>query len=703
MLKRLKSCITTFDASTGWHHYIGPYTIMFLVMMVLMVFSFLLAGKGFIWAVDGLSQQYVFFAYEGIWLRELIGNLFTGQDLPLWTSQIGWGGDPFIALLSCIGDPINLLSVFVPTRFADYALNLTVPLRLYLAGLAFAGLCFYKGKTHFATLTASMVYIFSAFTSIAFTQIFMLYPLILAPLALWGAEKLFNRESPVLFIVSMALMFMAGLTLGYSACLLLLAYCIVRFIFLPNRANAGVLAAEKGSSDNAAPSRNNVGEKSARLFFILLGKFVGCIAIGAAISAIILIPSAMAILSQGRIGLERPDDLLYAITYYQSLLQGFVGHADVGADCAYGFAAIALVCVFMLFCQKARDLNNPSEVRILRTMFVLLFIFLCLPFIGRIFNGFAYANNRWVWGFVLLIAYIVASMLPECLTLSKRQGRSIFKYAVVFSLALVLLCFPVLSRNASFGLLMMFAVLVLLTGSLGLSKATKEGGVLLSVAICVAFLFNTYGSQFVGGGSTWALNMTGLGRAYKTVIDNDPTTQLQQMEHDEFWRYDAAGVDLVHNGNLLQDMNALRFYSSFYNQYIDDFQTGLGLRTSSINFMYSGLDSRAELESLAGVKYMVSQKGSESLVPETFVTYQNDVNVNGRIFDYSESDYNLPLIYLHDGAIPASSYEEMTPIQKQEALLQGVVLEDDGAAEMLKSGRVLSRQSSCTTGSLSGS
>lgn len=659
MITRLKRWLATFDETKGWKSYLGPYTITFILLMAVMSFSLLLAGKGFIWGVDGLSQQYVFFAYEGIWLREFFGDLFSGQDLPLWTSQIGWGGDPFITLLSCIGDPLNLISAVIPTQAADIALNLSVPLRLYLAGLAFSGFCFYEHKTRFATLVAAMAYLFGGFTTITFTQIFMLYPLILAPLVVWGAEKVFHRESPVLFILSMALMFLSGPTLGYAACLLLLLHCIVRFVFMD-------------------------GPKGVKVFFGLFAKFLGCILLAVALGAITVLPSAMAILGQGRIGLERPDELLYGIDYYRDLLLGFGGVADVGADCAYGFSAIAIICLFMLFAQKPSGTSRPAEAKILRVLFVAMMAFLCLPLIGRVFNGFAYANNRWVWGLVLLMGYIVAAMLPDCLALSKKQAKSIFKYAIIYGLLVVLLLFPFLSQFALFGIIMLFVVLVLLTGSLGLSQAAKRGGVLLSVVLGAALLFNTYSSQFVDAGSKWAVNMVGLGRASKVIMENDPTTELAQIEDDEFWRYDVANVDQAHNGNLLQGLNALRFYSSFYNQAIDDLQTGLGLRTSSMNFMYAGLDSRAALESLAGVKHFVAALGAERLIPTTFDIYAQDVEVAGKRFDYAESDYGLPLIYLHDSVIPMDDYDALTPVQKQEALLQGAVLQEGDEAAALK-------------------
>ena len=114
-------------------------------------------------------------------MRELLYNIFVARTgvVPVWSLEIGYGADVIMTLLPSLGDPLNLLSVLVPMEYADLALNASVPLHLYLAGLAFSGFCFYRAKDRFSVLVSSMVYVFSGYTLLAFSQIFMLYPLLL--------------------------------------------------------------------------------------------------------------------------------------------------------------------------------------------------------------------------------------------------------------------------------------------------------------------------------------------------------------------------------------------------------------------------------------------------------------------------------------------------------------------------------------------
>ena len=200
MRAHFKAWLEAFEGTTSKRSYFAAYNIVFLILFFAMSFSFLFAGKGFIWNVDGLEQQYVFFAYEGEWLRELLYNIFVARTgvVPVWSLEIGYGADVIMTLLPSLGDPLNLLSVLVPMEYADLALNASVPLHLYLAGLAFSGFCFYRAKDRFSVLVSSMVYVFSGYTLLAFSQIFMLYPLLLGPLVVWGIEKVLARESPLL-------------------------------------------------------------------------------------------------------------------------------------------------------------------------------------------------------------------------------------------------------------------------------------------------------------------------------------------------------------------------------------------------------------------------------------------------------------------------------------------------------------------------
>ena len=83
--------------------------------------------------------------------------------------QIGLGSDVLTTLhYYVIGDPLNLLSVFVPDeKYMELFYNTMVLVRIYLAGLAFSAYCRYHGQKPYSTLLGAMVYDFCFWVIIA--------------------------------------------------------------------------------------------------------------------------------------------------------------------------------------------------------------------------------------------------------------------------------------------------------------------------------------------------------------------------------------------------------------------------------------------------------------------------------------------------------------------------------------------------------
>ena len=181
------------------------YIVLFCLFFLLFASGLLVNKRGFIWATDGLEQQYMFFIMQGEWLRELLHNFFIDHSfvVPMWTDMVGYGADYVISVGNALGDPIMWLSVFATAQNADLLLNATVFITFFLAGLTFLGYCRYKDFDKFSSLIGCMVYVFAGYGLIAFTQIYLLYPLVLGPLALWGVDKVFDRKSPALFVGAM--------------------------------------------------------------------------------------------------------------------------------------------------------------------------------------------------------------------------------------------------------------------------------------------------------------------------------------------------------------------------------------------------------------------------------------------------------------------------------------------------------------------
>lgn len=110
---------------------------------------FALNGKSFIWNEDGYAQHNLALTYYGKWLRDIIRNILFEHtfSILLWDFSLGTGSDILTTLnYYVIGEPLNLLFVFVSARYTEYLYDFLIILRLYFAGLAFMHFCRVMGR-----------------------------------------------------------------------------------------------------------------------------------------------------------------------------------------------------------------------------------------------------------------------------------------------------------------------------------------------------------------------------------------------------------------------------------------------------------------------------------------------------------------------------------------------------------------------------
>ncbi|MEF2655790.1 MAG: YfhO family protein [Eggerthellaceae bacterium] len=620
------------------------YVGLFFLFLVLFMSGYLIYGRGFIWATDGLEQQYMFFILQGEWLRELLVNVFVEHTfiVPMWTDTVGYGADYVVSVGNTLGNPILWLSVFATPENADLLLNATVPITLFLAGFAFLGYCSYKKLDRFSSLIGCMVYLFGGYSLIVFSQIYLLYPLLLAPLVLWGVDKVFDRESPTLFIFALFLCFFCSVSQAYVTCLALLVYCLVKVF--------------------------NLEEKTTvKSFFAWVMKILGCIALAALLAGVMFFPNAVSLLSQDRLGLDRFESLTYSFDYYLQLLEGFISPDSVGADCIYGFAPLALVAVFGLFFVKNTGLDIRTK-RILQVLFVVFSLFLCAPLAGRVFNGFAYPNNRWVWVYALLVSLIVVVLLP----VYKKAVQKGDKKVMVASCCYGLICMIFLMWYTSESF---YALLALLFATIALCYVFRDKRAFFNVSmIGVVAVGCLYVSCQWGGDSS--ANQVRLGQSYSYAVEDDASSVAMNIEGSADQRYDSAETHLWRNGNIANGMLGSTFYNSLYNSYIDQYHTSLGLATSSMNFSYAGFNSRTTMEAMAGVVNFLVPANDTSMLPPLYRTQVAQGTVKGEDYAAYQADVTLPLAFVYDSAISRSSYDAMSIAERQDVLTQAAIIDE---------------------------
>ena len=100
------------------------------------------------------------------------------------------------------------------------------------------------------------------------------------------------------------------------------------------------------------------------------------------------------------------------------------------------------------------------------------------------------------------------------------------------------------------------------------------------------------------------------------------------------------------------------------------FYTDLQLNTLNQNCNFEGLDGRTSLLSLASVKYYTAPEGAEAFVPFGFQKVDDQVY---------ENQYFLPAAFLYDSYIDENVYQNLSPLERQQAMLQGAVIEGNTA------------------------
>ena len=623
------------------------FVALFVLTFAIASLGLLRYGKGFIWVDDGLEQQYTYFVFEGQWLRELFANIFVRHELavPMWSNSLGYGADAFVCVSNTLGNPINLLSVFAIPQNADWWLNATVPLTLFLAGRTFLRYCDYKGFDSFYSIVGALTYIFSAYTIVMFEQIYLLYPLVLGPCVLLGADKVFDGQTPLTLAVSLCLTALNSVFVAYVTCLLLLVYCLVRYCYLDEH-------------------------KTPLSLLKWAGRFLLPVVLGIAMAAVLFLPIAHSILSQNRLNLDRPNNLLYPLTYYGGLYIGFLGASRVGSECLFGIGGAGLCALLAL---PGSGAGRRSKV--VFTLFITFFILLCLPVAGRISNGMAYASNRWVWAISLVAGVAVAEALPQLETAERRKKLRVVALGCAYAVAgiALLLCArrspDVFAKSA-------LAFFLLTTAFLAPRPTVTK------VLCCMLVVIGT-GTLFIPWAKGVQTAHVALGGSYEAIGGMDPGTRLVAEQTDsDAWRYEDAPSG-KRNAGMATGLLAMSYYNSYYNSSIDAYHTSLGLTSSPFNFSYNGLDSRCVLDAFAGVKYYLA-RGVTTHLPAQFDHVAATTTEEDRTpVTLYVTDHTLPTAFLTEAAIPRVSYDTMSMVERQDALTRSVVLEEDETTSTL--------------------
>lgn len=599
------------------------YSVLFLTIVLAICHIFSASGKSFIWDRDGIDQHYPVLIYIHNYLTAFVKNILQGNfSLPMVDYKIGQGMDVITTLnYYGFGDPLMLVSIFCPVRHMETLYMILIFVRLYLAGMFFSLFCFTKGhRSNFIVLTGALLYVFSGYGLYASVRHpFFVDGMIFLPLILIGVEMIINSNKYGFFTAVIGCSMLTNFYFTYMNTVIMALYILFRLI-------PRVTLTVKGK-------------------ITLILKMMGSYICGILMSCIVAIPVIIAFLgsSRGSNGGYKGSLLHYDKDFYLKFLGFFFSPEKMfGEWTSLSFTAIAFVALVLLFFYKGRKKAEQQRNRLLKAAFILLTVMMLVPFAGKIMNGFAYVSNRWDYIYAMLIAYIVVCMLPylnDYIALLIYRFLSGSKISTIKNIPSISIC------------ILMTLMLIAQAG----------------------FIYNDldYVSQFIDKGkankhiaNSAVIMVSGSGsKAGHTSLE-----QTEQNGH-------------IGNQSLAMNYYGNNWYFSIAPKGMAKYYNGFELNQMDRSYSLKGLDSRTMLNALVSVKYYVSAKADDGLIPYGFNFASSSLRTDGTMaYLYKNKNY-LPLGLSYDKYLTDEEYDKLSPLKKQEALMQSLVINKKDAGK----------------------
>ena len=630
---------------------------MFLLMCIVAFLPFFTEGKSFVWGAgveDGLSQHFSALAYYGEALREFFRNLLAGHPkLVMWDMSLGYGADILSTLnYYAIGDPLNLLYGFVSPKNTETMYDFMILLRMYLAGITFIMYARKMKKRSYGTVIGALVYVFSGFCfRLGLRHPFFINPMIYFPLLCLGIEKIYQRERPYVFIFAVCVSAMSNYYFLYMLTIFAVIYAWIRFY-------------------------KYTEENKMKNFCLTILKFGMYYTLGIAMAAVILLPSVIGFLGNGRYGngVDWKSLIVYPGKYYLLFIENFIGYGNMGSNTNAGYLPIVgIVVLFTLFSQRMKHKKY-------RVAFIASIIALILPIFGYAFNGFSYANNRWAFALSFIVALLTAEMYPRLFVMSKRQQIGIGAGIIIYTVFCIIVNASgeeILKNKgimAACGLIAVFYILLLIFQRLGYD--TQKRIVRVSMAILLLISVGVHGYyRFDPKGYAYTQEFMDQGQAYRTLKE-DNIRMLSKVNDPSVYRVHAEGYRYKNYG-LINHLNTISGYYSITAKCVTDTIKGYDTLGMQYADKYKGVDQRLGLLSLAGVKYITVAHNSQVAKD---VSSMGDVpygveklRKKGNITLY-KNKYALPFAYAYDSYMTEQQYEQLNGIGKEQAMLAQIIL-----------------------------
>lgn len=628
------------------------FSILFCILVVGIFGVLIISHKSFIKTGDGIKQGY-FWTVE---LKHQMEMLFGGKGLQVWS----WS--KFLGMsvqTNRYWDPFNWIAAAFPAGYIELGYTIATLLRFYCGGVAFLALMRYSGLKVFSSVFGAAAYTFCGYSMVtALVQADFLMNLYLFPLLVITVEMIYKGRSPAFFSLATGLCLVSNFYCAYMSAISIILYILLRYFAYR----------EFSLKDYAAST----------------GRFVLYGFIGLCIGGIQFIPDFAALSGASTESATDRSGLLFDKGYYMHIGEKLVGIGNVKPPAIIGWT---LVVIMLLAIAVA-------GIRLKKTPLIMTLILLAgtmIPAVCSMYNGFGYPAQRWYYALELFAAWTAAAELEE----SRLLRRAGFARAVC---AFALTVYLTLGMNYMFHLGLGRRALIFMAAHLAggaafvllLIHIRREGQLrsfskAMIIVIFVCSMSASWTVAFDDNRSAFFRN-----NKVNKLLKESTQRAGAMIEDDSFYRIDQVDsilyrhrVKLPPNETLWWQTRSIYGYNSRVPSDLLEFNRLVGN-----NYGYSkrvaviSNDNRTGLDYLYGVKYFLGddpkngKTGSDEYAGYGFEEYQTLDGVN-----VARSRFDVSLGYVFDKYMSKSEYEKLSFAEREQALLQAVILPDDAKVD----------------------
>lgn len=622
------------------------YSLLFCVLMAGIFALFIAEGRSFVNHADAYDQGYFWTAEMGHNLKEL----FSGQGYPLWSWDRGTGLDTKFPI-----DPFLIIASLFPGGQIEFGYTLAIVLRLYFAGIAFIAFCREAELDEFKSIVGALCYVSSTFTiNVALVQGQFIDMFILFPLLVMSVDRIYKGKSPWPFMLTVGISMAVNYYLAFMAAIGIIIYIFFRYF--------------------------RYHEFDAKEYFSYIGRFIIYGIVGIMLSAVFVLVTIRT-LSGASTG-ARPDvSLLYDTAHYYKSVLRFVSE---GYTFGYKYIGIPILAILALPVVKGKPTIKATHV----IMSIIMLLMAMSPLCGSMFNAFGYITNRWYFMLIFFLTWCAAEHL-DLDELAKKKNVAImlawwavlvfctlgFSYLdITGNMSMRKALFVGGNLAAGLGMIIVIAISPKLIKSLKLRQGIITFGVIATLIVVWNVSFYGETDYYFKMGEINRQLEKSTQRAGK-LIEDDGFYRIDQMD----WINAHIKADQPVNENLWWQNNTIYLYDSKIPYRLSEFNKLLGNNMGYSKRVYvQSNGNRMGLDFLYGVKYYLGDDLENGRMgADGYAGYAFDFmdELDGvRVF---KSRYDSSLGFVYDKYILESEFEKLSRLEREQALLQALVVPDD--------------------------